>query len=276
MLTQIQQNKLKTILDGKIASVDEFTAFELTKLLRKSEYVMHSDVRDYVHSFMTDYISLGEYERTVYDQDGWSAYKYIPKQETDSSIDSSIDSSTDSSSNDSTLIDTINNYFSDVNDSIIAPDSNTSAPRVIGATSGSFGIAGTSGTSSNKSSDDNDSNSLFDDSDTRELSDLIGEEFRLQTNNRINIPEKVFGSNVNQIYVYLDNSDLIVVTTDLSCITSAKTRPHKISKSQKAFRFTLNPYLSDHKKNSIDYNISEIQDVEEHSKGKFSLFLDVY
>jgi len=264
MLTQIQQNKLKAILDGKVASVDEFTAFELTKLLRKSEYVMHSDVRDYVHSFMTDYISLGEYERTIYNQDGWSAYKYIPKQETDSS--------TDSTSNDNTLIDNINDYFSDVDNSIVTTDSDITTPRVIGATTGSYGIV----TSTNGTGGNQTTGNLFDDSDTRNLSDLISEEFKLQSNNRINISEKIIGTNVDTIYVYLDNSDMIVITNDILSVNSPKTRPHKISKSQKSFRFTLNPYISNHKKKSIDYNICEIQDVEEHSKGKFSLFLDVY
>lgn len=263
MLSQLQQNKLKTILDGKVVSQDEFTAFELTKLLRKSEYVMHSDVRDYVHMLMADYIGLGEYSREIYQEGNWSAYKYIPKQETNSSTDEDTDSVDD------TLINTINDYFSDVNDSIVSDDSTSTSPKTIGAKT--IGATNDIFTASPKQSAP-----LFDDSDTRELSNLIGEEFLLQTNNRINIPEKIIGPNIDEIYVYLDNSDLIVVTTDISCVTSAKTRPHKISKSQKAFRFTLNPYLSSFKKKLIDYNVSEIQDVEEHSKGKFSLFLDVY
>lgn len=255
MLTQVQENKLKIILDGKVVSNDEFTAFELTKLLRKSEYVMHSDVRDYVHTLMADYLALGEYKRETYNQDGWSAYKYSPNKPVVDSTD--IDSA----------IDSISNYLTDSQNSV-------------GTTNNVYASTGNSNSQSisdetDEDDDKNDNGIEYEDEDEDTLFDIINCKFKVRSNNRVTLPQNIFGKKYKTIYTYLgENDELVVSATDdpEDTISSNKTRLRKTKLIGNNFRFTINPYIDIYDQPSV----VEVIDVDTNDSDIVSVYLDIY
>lgn len=257
MLTQVQENKLKTILDGKVISNDEFTAFELTKLLRKSEYVMHSDVRDYVHTLMADYLALGEYKRETYSQDGWSAYRYSPNKP-----------DTDSTDTDST-INSINSYLSG------SSDSNSTVG--LSGSAGTHGYNYSNGTSSDEEEDDDDvdDNGVAYEEDEISLFDIINCKFKVKSNNRVTLPQNIFGKKYQTIYTYLGENDELVVSATNNpedTISSNKTRLHKTKLIGNNFRFTIDPFIDMYDQPSV----VEVIDVDTNDSDIISVYLDIY
>ena len=123
MLTQTQELIVKEIVDNKVSAKEQFTAFEVTKELRRTETdrVFHGDVRDHVHLLMEDYVQLNEYERNFHrDPNGWNAFMYspVPVQDVSDStlqspidigtVDPDIDSNDDAPFDDSYRVDSYN------------------------------------------------------------------------------------------------------------------------------------------------------------------------
>jgi hypothetical protein len=94
MLNGIQEAKLITIIDALVTNNDSFTAFDLTKELRKTESVKHDDVKILTHHYMSKYDTIYTKEQFS-SPEGWDAIQYKPVQKTTITIDIDIDEEDD-------------------------------------------------------------------------------------------------------------------------------------------------------------------------------------
>lgn len=237
MLNSHQKAKVTTLVDAKTIAQEEFTAFDITKVLRKTEPVTHRDVKEFVHNYMrTGELSTNDYRKELYnDPQGWQAWKYIPNlsDEDDCEDDCDCDCCHDSDV-----------HCCDIDED--EDDSGTNKTQLIqdafdilnniknAALKGIKGVMD----DMNKKVTNTDSDDSMDDTSVGNI--LI----KLDAKGRITLSKKYFGSTLYpELYVYVDNDSKLVVTAGDVTGSANNVRVVKFDTNRNGYRFTVPTYI---------------------------------